>query len=50
MSDYIKKLRSYVGKAPLLTIGSWLLIVNENKEVLMILRRGSKSWDFSVEQ
>ena len=46
MSDYIKYLREYVGTSPLLTVGSWLLVINENNEVLMQLRSDFNSWDF----
>lgn len=46
MSDYINNLREYVGTNPLLTVGSWLLVINDKNEVLMQLRSDFNSWDF----
>ena len=46
MSAYNKYRREYVGPSPLLTVGSWLLVINENNEVLMQLRSDFNSWDF----
>lgn len=44
--SYIGDLRKHVGSSPLITVGSWLLVVNENNEVLMQLRSDYNSWDF----
>lgn len=44
--NYIGDIRKYVGHKPLLTIGAWLLVINENNEVLMQLRSDFNSWDF----
>lgn len=46
MSDYIRFLRNYVGSKPLLTVGSWILVINDKNEVLMQLRSDFNSWDF----
>lgn len=46
MSNYIEFLRSFVGSVPLLTVGSWLLVINDNNEVLMQCRSDFNSWDF----
>ena len=44
--NYLASLRKYVGHRPLLTVGTWLLVFNENDEVLMQLRSDFDSWDF----
>ena len=44
--SYIAFIRKYVGHTPLLTVGAWLLVINENNEVLMQLRTDFNSWDF----
>lgn len=44
--NYISTIRKFVGHKPLLTIGAWLLVINENNEVLMQLRSDFNSWDF----
>ena len=44
--SYIASIRKYVGHTPLLTVGAWLLVINENNEVLMQLRTDFNSWDF----
>lgn len=44
--NYLNDIRKYVGHAPLLTVGTWLLVINDQKEVLMQLRSDFNSWDF----
>lgn len=44
--SYISTIRKYIGHKPLLTVGAWLLVVNEKNEVLMQLRSDFNSWDF----
>ncbi len=44
--NYIGSIRKYVGHKPLLTIGAWILVINEKEEVLMQLRTDFNSWDF----
>ena len=44
--NYIGSIRKYVGHAPLLTVGAWILVINEKEEVLMQLRTDFNSWDF----
>ena len=44
--NYISTIRKFVGHKPLLTIGVWLLVINEKNEVLMQLRSDFNSWDF----
>ena len=46
MSEYIKNIRKYIGHMPILAVGAWLLVVNEENEVLMELRSDFNSWDF----
>ena len=43
---YINEIRKYVGHKPLLTVGAWILVINEKEEVLMQLRTDFNSWDF----
>lgn len=44
--NYLSSIRKYVGHSPLLTVGTWLLIYNDNNEVLMQLRTDFNAWDF----
>ena len=46
MENYIGSIRKYVGHKPLLTVGAWILVINEKEEVLMQLRTDFDSWDF----
>ncbi len=46
MSDYIRFLRNYVGSRALLTVGSWILVINDKNEVLMQFRSDFYAWDF----
>lgn len=42
--DYIQKLRQKVGHSPLILIGATVLILNEQKELLMLLRSDNGCW------
>lgn len=42
--EYFKKLRQYFGHEPILTAGAVLIILNENKEILMQLRSDFNMW------
>lgn len=44
--NYIEALRKYVGHRALLTVGAWILVINDKEEVLMQLRTDFNSWDF----
>lgn len=46
MESYIGSIRKFVGHKPLLTVGAWILVINEKEEVLMQLRTDFNSWDF----
>ncbi|SED09824.1 NUDIX domain-containing protein [Paenibacillus sp. GP183] len=46
MKDYIKELRSFVGKRPILLCGASVIIFDEEGKVLMLHRADNHSWCF----
>ena len=42
--EYYKKIRQYLGHDPILTAGAVLIVLNENKEILLQLRSDFKKW------
>lgn len=42
--NYVQFLRQYVGHAPILTAGVGLIVLNQNKEILMQLRGDTHTW------
>ena len=47
MTEYMKFLRSYVGHQPVLQCGASVIVVNENKEVLLQLRADNNCWGYA---
>lgn len=46
MTDYIKYMRSLIGKRPLLICGAGIIVLDDNNRVLMQLRKDNNSWGF----
>lgn len=42
--DYIKDLRQKIGHSPLIIAGATVLIINDQKELLLLLRNDNKCW------
>ena len=42
--DYIREIRSRIGHFPLILTGATVLIINNNKELLMLLRSDNGCW------
>ena len=42
--DYINKLRAYVGNQPLIMVGSTVLVLNTQNQLLMMRRSDSGNW------
>lgn len=47
MSDYIKTMRALVGKIPILQSAASVIIVNEQNEILLQLRKDNKCWAYA---
>ncbi len=46
MDGYIMNLRKKVGKIPLIQTGSAVILINEEKKILMILNKATLNWGF----
>jgi len=46
MLEYVKEMRTMIGKKPLLLCGASTIIVNDEKEVLLLKRTDNNSWCF----
>ncbi|KGA80404.1 DNA mismatch repair protein MutT [Lysinibacillus fusiformis] len=44
MSDYVKALRQQVGTMPLILVGSTVIVLNDEKQILLQLRSDIKMW------
>jgi len=44
MSDYVTKLRQLVGSMPIILVGSTVIVLNEEREVLLQFRSDNKMW------
>ena len=44
MSDYVTKLRQLVGSMPIILVGSTVIVLNEEREVLLQCRSDNKMW------
>ncbi len=42
--SYLKELREIVGHRPLLTIGATIIVINDQKEILLNLRSDTNTW------
>ena len=46
MSDYVTKLRQLVGSMPIILVGSTVIVLNEEREVLLQFRSDNKMWGY----
>ena len=46
MTDYITTMRSLIGHTPILQVGASVILVNENKEILLQKRRDNGCWGY----
>ena len=44
MAEYIQELRNLVGSRPLIIVGSTIIVINDNKEILFQFRSDTKEW------
>lgn len=44
MADYIKDIRNLIGTRPLILVGSTIIVLNDNNELLLQLRADTKDW------
>ena len=47
MSDYIKKLRRYIGHDPIMICAAGVIIINDKNELLLQLRADNHTWGIS---
>ncbi|MEK5332638.1 NUDIX hydrolase [Lysinibacillus sp. FSL W8-0992] len=44
MAEYIKEIRKLIGTKPLILVGSTVIVLNNNNEILLQLRSDTKEW------
>ncbi|MGJ7910117.1 NUDIX hydrolase [Neobacillus sp. LXY-1] len=44
MADYTKEIRGLIGNRPIILVGSTIIVMNEEKEILFQLRSDTKEW------
>lgn len=46
MAEYIREIRELIGSKPFILIGSTIVVLNDNNEMLFQLRSDTKEWGF----